>query len=195
MTSLKRSWVVLVVVGTMALGAQGVLAGSLWTSSTSMFADQKARRPGDLVTIIILERSQASQEAQTSTRQDASVNLGPGTGLLQTMIPLIGASGGDNANARGSTTRGGSIQARMTTRVVEILPSGNMRIEGRQMIVVNGEEQEILVSGVVRPRDIAPDNSVLSTYVADAVITFTGQGPLGDKQEPGILTKLFNWLF
>lgn len=159
-----------------------------------MFADQKARAVGDLVTLIIIERSQASQEASTSSQQDAEVSLGPGSGLFN-FIPLVGAGGGDQSAVRGSTTRGGSIQAQMTTRVVEILPNGVLRIEGRQTIVINGEDQEIVVSGLVRPRDIAPDNTVLSTYVADAHISFKGNGPLAEKHTPGILTRFFNWLF
>src|SRR5690606_17736037 len=95
----------------------------------------------------------------------------------------------------GSTTRGGSLNARMTAMVVDVLPNGNLVIEGRQTIIVNEEEQLIVVSGIVRPQDIAPDNTVLSTFVADATITYHGTGPLGDRQEPGLLTRLLNWLF
>lgn len=98
-------------------------------------------------------------------------------------------------SASGSTARGGTLEAKMTTRVVEIFPNGNLRIEGRQRIVINGEDQEIVVSGVVRPRDISPDNTVLSTYVADAEIVFNGTGVVGDKQTPGLLTRLLDWLF
>ena len=183
-------------VGAVALlgAAQGATAGSLWTPGPSMFSDVKAREVGDLVTLIIIERAEATHQARTATSQDAEVSLGPGTGLLS-VIPLVGAKGGDEASASGSTSRGGTVQAKMTTRVVEVLPGGNLRIEGRQTIVINGEQQEIVVSGIVRARDIAPDNTVLSTYVADAHIVFVGTGPLGEKQRPGILTRLLNWLF
>lgn len=194
-----KSWFVGTVVGLLlggmlVLGSTTVQASSLWSAGTSMFTDQKARAVGDLVTLIIIERSQASQEASTSSQQESELSLGPGTGLLHT-IPLIGAGGGDQSSVRGSTSRGGSIQAQMTTRVIDILPNGNMVIEGRQTIVINGEDQEIVVSGIVRPRDIAPDNTVLSTYVADAHIAFKGNGPLAEKHTPGVLTRLFNWLF
>jgi len=83
----------------------------------------------------------------------------------------------------------------MTAKVVEVLPNGNLVIEGRQTIVINGEEQVIVVSGIVRPQDIEPDNTVLSTYIADATIVYNGTGPIGDAQEPGLLTRLLNWLF
>ena len=103
--------------------------------------------------------------------------------------------GGDSFKADGSTARGGSLTARLTTRVVEKLPNDTMRIEGRQKIVINGEEQEIVISGIIRNRDVAPDNTVLSTFVADAEIAFLGTGIVADKNNPGIITRIFNWLF
>lgn len=177
-----------------ASGAAPAAAQSLWNDNWSLYADLKARQVGDLVTLIIVERTEASQAARTTTSKDGEVSIGPGLGFLD-IIPLIQASGGDSLTAGGTTTRGGSLQAKMTTRVVEVLPNGVLKIEGRQTIVLNGEEQEIVVSGLVRTRDIGPDNTVLSTYVADAHIAFKGTGILGDNQRQGILTRLFNWLF
>lgn len=190
--AMLRSFAALLCVGVLA---GSVHAASLWSQKGSMFADQKARYVGDLVTIIIAERAQASHSAQTTTSKDGEVSIGPGGGVLNQVIPLISVGGGDSLKAGGSTTRGGSLAAKMTTRVVEELPNGLLRIEGRQNITVNGEVQEIIVTGLVRSKDIASDNTVLSTYVADAEIIFTGNGSLGDKQMPGLLTRLFNWLF
>lgn len=171
-------------------------AGSLWTDGDSLFADRKARRVGDLVTMIIVERAQATQSASTEAGKEGSVQVGPiSIADLVPVVPAIGGSGGDNLRSRGSTTRGGSVNARMTAQVVDVLANGNLIIEGRQTIIVNGEEQIIVVSGQVRPQDIAPDNTVLSTFVADATIAYYGTGPVGDKQQPGLLTRLFNWLF
>ncbi|MFS8572667.1 MAG: flagellar basal body L-ring protein FlgH, partial [Clostridia bacterium] len=132
-------------------GSLSAAAGSLWDDSAgSMFADRKARNVGDLVTLIIVERSEASQAARTTTAKDGEVSIGPGLGLFQDVIPLISARGGDNLTAGGTTTRGSSLTTKMTTRVVEVLPGDILRIEGRQNIIVNGEEQEIVVSGLVR---------------------------------------------
>lgn len=193
---MARAVAVMAVVLLVGAGAGDVLAASLWDASAgSMFADRKARQVGDLVTLIIVERSEASQAARTTTAKDADLSIGPGLGVLQGVIPLISAGGSDELTAGGSTTRGSSLTTKMTTRVVEVLPNDILRIEGRQNITVNGEEQEIIVSGLVRVQDISPDNTVLSTYVADASISFKGAGVLGDKQEPGLLTRLFNWLF
>ncbi len=183
-----------------ALLAVFVLAGpigatSLWGHGVSLFSDVRAQRVGDLVTLIIAEQTRAEQNAQTRTGQESSVNLGPGLGILANIIPELRVGGGDSSRAVGTTTRGGSLVARMTTRVTEILPNGNMVIEGYQLIQINGEEQILRVKGIIRPEDIRPDNTILSTYVADAEFTFIGTGPLGETQKPGLLTRFFSWLF
>src|SRR5690606_29614734 len=168
---------------------------SLWPGSGSLFADNKARQVGDLVTIIIVERNQATSTAQTQTSQDASVNFGPSLWNSVPLIPGLGVSSKGKFQRDDSTTRCGSLNARMTAKVVDVLTNGNLVIEGRQTIIVIDEEQVFVVSGVILPQDIAPDNTVLSTYVADATINYQGAGVIGDKQEPGLLTRLLNWLF
>ncbi len=194
-----RQWMVFVGVVIVVTGlciSTTTMAVSLFASSpSSMFADTKARGIGDLVTVVIVEQARATQSANTSSGKESNFNVGPGLGVLADLIPLLRLSGGDDFSAGGTTSRGGSLSATMTTRVVEIFPNGNMRIEGRQRIVINAEEQEMVVSGVVRSRDIAPDNTIISSLVADAQIEFSGTGVVGDKHQPGILTRLFNWLF
>lgn len=172
------------------------LAQSLYpTEKASMFEDRKAKRLGDLVTVIITERASASQNASTAAGKDSEVAVGPGMGVLADLIPLLRLSGGDNFNSDGSTTRGGSLTANVTTKVVEILPNDTMRIEGSQKILINGEEQEIILSGLIRSRDVSPNNTISSTFVADAEISFVGTGIVADKNNPGILTRLLNWIF
>lgn len=161
----------------------------------SMFEDRKARRVGDLVTVIIVERATARQNASTAAGKDSEVSVGPGMGVLADLIPLLRVGGGDTFSSDGATTRGGSLTANVTTKVVEVFPNDTMRIEGHQTIMINGEEQEIVLSGFIRTRDVAPDNTVLSNFVADAEIAFLGTGIVADKNNPGILTRLFNWLF
>jgi len=161
----------------------------------SMYADRKARRPGDLVTVIIVEQAQPRQTAGTSTGKDSEVSVGPGGGVLADLIPLLRLGGGDTFAANGATTRGGSLTAKVTTKVVEVYPNNTMRLEGRQKIVINGEEQEIVLTGLVRTEDVASDNTVLSTFVADAEISFVGTGALAEKNKPGLITRVFNWLF
>lgn len=186
-----------IVGGTLLAGsAAGISASSLWVESESLYSDAKARRVGDLVTMIIVERSQASQSATTETGSDGKVQVGPiALADIVPVIPPVSAGGSDSSSAKGSTTRGGTLNARMTAQVVDVLPNGTLAIEGRQTIIVNEEEQIIIVSGQVRPEDIAPDNTVLSTFVANATIAYHGTGPIAAKQNPGLLTRIFNWLF
>lgn len=193
---MRRSAVFLIAVLLGAALIVPVSAASLFPlDSGSMFTDRKARGVGDLVTVIIVEQAQARQSANTTTGKESRVEVGPGLGVLADLIPLFGMGGGDSFSAQGQTTRGGSLTAKVTTRVTEVLPNDTLRIEGRQSIVINGEEQEIVIRGTVRSRDIAPDNTVLSPLVADAEISFVGSGIVTDKNSPGILTRLFNWLF
>ncbi len=188
--------IILGLVTLLVMGVVQVSASSLYpTDKPSMYEDRKAKREGDLVTVIIMEQAQARQTAGTSTGKDSEVSVGPGVGVLADLIPLLKVGGGDSFKADGSTARGGSLTARLTTRVVEKMPNDTMRIEGRQKIVINGEEQEIVISGIIRNRDVAPDNTVLSTFVADAEIAFLGTGIVADKNNPGIITRIFNWLF
>lgn len=184
-----------ILVLSLSLGQAGQAQSLYPADKPSMFEDQKAKRPGDLVTVIIVEQAQARQTASTSTGKDSEVSVGPGMGVLADLIPLLRVGGGDSFAADGSTTRGGSLTANITTRVMEVLPNNTMRIEGTQKITINGEEQEIVITGLVRSQDVAPDNTILSTFVADAEIAFLGTGIVADKNNPGIITRLFNWLF
>ncbi len=161
----------------------------------SLYEDHKAKRPGDLVTVIIVEQAQARQSANTAAGKDSEVSLGPGAGVLADLIPLLKLGGADTFRADGTTSRGGSLTAKITTKVIETTANNTMRIEGRQKIVINGEEQEIIIAGLIRQEDVAPDNTILSTFVADAEIFFVGTGLVADKNRPGLLTRILNWLF
>ena len=83
----------------------------------------------------------------------------------------------------------------MTARVIDVLPNGNMLIEGRRNIKVNNEDQEIILEGTVRPRDIGADNVVNSIYIADARISYSGRGIISDRQSPGWLMNIVDKLW
>ncbi|HKM16817.1 MAG TPA: flagellar basal body L-ring protein FlgH, partial [Limnochordia bacterium] len=176
--------------------AAGAAASSLFApSSGSLFSDYKARQVGDLVTVLIIEQARATQSADTASANDNVLNLGPGGGALADLIPLLRFSHSSQLDGSGTVSRGGSMTAKITTKVVELYDNGTMKIEGGQKIKVNGEEQEIVISGIIRTRDIGPDNTILSSLVADAEIQFTGSGIVADKQERGLITRFFDWLF
>lgn len=188
--------IMIIVIFLLAALSSVVWAESLFDPGiSSMYADYKARQVGDLVTVLIIENASATQSANTSSGKDNTLSIGPGGGVLADLIPLMRITYGDQYEGAGTTSRGGSITAKLTTKVIEIFNNGTMKIEGRQKIVINGEEQEIVISGIVRNRDIDQDNTILSSLVADAEIEFVGTGVVGDKQKPGILTRFFNWLF
>lgn len=172
-------------------------AGSLWSEAApgnALVADHRAKLPGDLLTIIIVEKAEANQKAASSNKKGAGVSAGPGLGFLD-FFPAVKLNGEDNLSATGVTSRGGSLNAKMTVMVTEVLPNGNLQVEGEQTITVNREEQKIKLRGQVRPEDITRDNTVLSTYVANAEITYLGDGVVGDKQKPGLLSRILSWLF
>ncbi|HHY47240.1 MAG TPA: flagellar basal body L-ring protein FlgH [Firmicutes bacterium] len=150
------------------------LADSIWSDGTpSLFSDHKARDVGDVLTVLIVERAIASNKAQTTSGNDAGLSFAQGTGLLS-FLPEAGL--GVNSDFRGSksTTRSGNLVAKMTARVIEALPGGYLKIQGTQTLAINNERQHIVITGIVRPQDIHPDNTVLSTYIADAEIKYEG---------------------
>jgi flagellar L-ring protein precursor FlgH len=179
---------------------------SLWSEEVAfgdLFSDPKARRAGDILTIKIVESSSASNSADTSTDRDSSLSAGvdelfgvhPSTLNLQN----LSVSGGmaSEFEGSGSTSRSGSLEAFITVQVTDVQPNGNLKIVGSREIMVNNEKQIMTIYGVVRPRDISDDNVVLSTFVADARIAYSGAGIIDDRQRPGWLANVLNtvWPF
>ena len=183
--------------------------GSIWQStSASMTDDMKARRRGDIITVVISETASASKEAKTGTSRDSSVTAGiPGllgaenTGIFKNnfadLAKIINASSNSKFSGAGSTSRQENLKATITARVIDVQSNGNLMIEGRRNIKVNEEDQIIVLEGTVRSRDVAPDNTVNSIYVADARINYSGRGLISDQQSPGWLMNFFNkiWPF
>ena len=172
-------------------------AESLWQPgvSKSDCADKRATKVGDIVTIIIVESATASSSASTDTKKDSSLKAGPGLGPLLKEIPAFSYSGGDSMKADGSTTRSSKFVAKITATVTKIDESGNLCVEGSRIVQTNKEREQIKLSGVIRKEDIATDNTILSTYIANATITYQGSGPLGSRQKEGIISKIFKILF
>ncbi len=188
--------------------SQSASPGSLWPSSQrSMYADNKANRPGDIVTVAIYEQASAERNADTESGRSSSMSASLprffGLEGSQTvsdalnMENLLEAESNNEFSGSGSTSRSEDLRATITTQVVSALPNGNLRIQGRKRVVVNNEEQYIGLSGVVRPEDINAMNMVDSQYVLDAEIIYTGQGPLSDKQQPGWFIRIMDnvWPF
>ena len=107
----------------------------------------------------------------------------------------FGFSGEDEYQGSGQTSRRSKVKAIVTSIVTEILDSGNLFIIGEHNVKVNNEIETIHVSGIVRPQDISAKNSVFSYQIAKAEVSVNGEGVVGAKQTPGMMTKMFNWLF
>ena len=165
------------------------------TSTASLFADLKARNVGDTLTIIVTETASATSTANTKNSKNETFSYGPGIGPLLSKIPALGLGGSIGSTASGSTDRNDNLTARISVTVKEILPNGNMIVEGKRRVSMNAETQEITLTGVIRPLDIAPDNTIPSPLVADAQIKYGGKGPVGDKQHDGIISRVFKFLF
>ena len=184
--------VLLTVLGQM----QSTEARSLWRDGYgwSLYSDRKARNVGDILTIVINESTSQTASKERSNTKSGSVNLGAGTGIFH-FLAAATASGSDNFSASGSATDTNSFTGNVTVTVVEVLPNGNMVVEGTQSIWQNRDEHKITIRGIIRREDVTRNNTVSSNRVADATLKFDGKGPLNAKQRQGILTQIFNILF
>ncbi len=166
-------------------------------SFSSLFSDQKANRVGDAITIIVVESSQASNNAETSAGRTSSLGL---TGKVD-MGTAAGKAGDvslgttNDFKGSGSTKTTGMVQTKISATVDSVLPNGNMVIIGSRKISINGEDQTVFIKGVVRTSDIMPDNSIMSYNIAEAQIVFKGDGMINRVQSPGWLTKFLHWIF
>jgi len=163
----------------------------------SFFADFKANRLGDAVTIIVVESSQASNLAETTVGRSSDLGLNFEGEVSDNQLPNanIGLGTDNNFSGTGTTKAQGVVKTRLSAIIDSVYGNGNLRIKGSRKITINGEEQTIIIRGIVRISDIQADNSVLSYNISDAEIIFEGSGMINDAQEPGWITKFFHWLF
>ena len=196
---MRKTYLLIITAATTAILIAGsATAESLWTvadKSNSVYTDKRAAKVGDVLTVIIVESATSTSSASTDTKKNSSTDISSGLGPLVKNIPAISTSGGDSMKASGSTSRNMSFSTRMTVRVTRVDNCGNLEIEGTRMVQTNKEKEEIKLTGTIRPEDIATDNTVLSTSIADAKIAHQGSGPIGSAQKMGIITRLLRILF
>ena len=187
------------------VASRPVATGSLWPADDHVFfyADKKALRVGDIITVRIVESAQASNTADTDLSRSSSANASFSTffgkkkflNLFKLGEDLLTTSSENNHQGAGSTTRSGELTATMTAVVRDVLPNGNLVVQGTREVLVNHEQQFITLTGIVRPLDVDRDNVVLSTQLADASITIGGLGVVADKQRSGWGTWLFDFVW
>jgi flagellar L-ring protein FlgH len=171
--------------------AQGV---SLYDEKTyrPLTGDNKAFRIGDMLTVQVFENSSASTSADTGTsrKNGIAAELGHrGTTVAQTSIALAG-----NFEGGGRTQRANRLLVTLSVSVREILPNGDLRVSGEQTLTVNQEPQRVTLDGRVRPLDISDANIVLSTRLADARITYVGEGDIAERNQRPWWRKLMDWI-
>ena len=183
--------------------------GSLWNDAAgSLIADHKAGTIGDIVTIVISEKSSATRQASTSSGRDSSfsasipnlLGLEQSDFILDSNVDLsnlINANFSNDFEGTGKTVRSGDLTASLSTQVIGVYPNGNLKIRGGKEVMVNSEVQIIYLTGIIRPVDITAANTVDSNKILNARISYTGRGPIADKQEPGWLYRTFDviWPF
>jgi flagellar L-ring protein FlgH len=173
--------------------------GSLWTSS-AQFADLgrdlKASQVNDLVTIVVTEQASAvsSGASKTQRKSNAANSVAALAGITKANGPLanlLNTSGNQQLDGSGTTSRDTSITTTMSARVTRVLPNGYLMLEGSKLVQINSEHQTVSVRGVVRPADLASDNSVPSNRLAQMEIQLNGKGVVGDAiRRPFILWRL-----
>jgi len=179
-------------------------ADSLWNQglSRNMCGDKKAQAVGDILTILIQENNGATRKNNTTTSKKTSLNAAiasilysPSTSGLLTKkgaLPAINYTSDAEFNGGGSIDNAETITAHVTVKVVDVLPNGNMVVEGQLHTAFSGEKQDAIVRGTVRPDDVMANNTLYSYNIADATIQFMSKGTITDAQRKGWLTRVWD---
>jgi flagellar L-ring protein precursor FlgH len=176
--------------------------GSLFTDNSAggnLLRDFKARQVGDLVFVDVVEESTATVESSAKRNRDS----GSVAGIVPLLnaIPVNGATtagsvvselGKRKFEGKGATERTSSVKARITARVIEVLPNGDLRIQAVKLVKINKETEQIAVTGIVRPNDLAADNSIETLFIGDLRVEFNGKGIASADNAPGWLYRLFD---
>lgn len=180
-----------------------VTEGSLWQEDAGregVIADTRARVRGDLLTILVIEDVTAKRDRQTDTSRTQKVDAGLDQFFYADWLKHKGELPKVKLNSSRSFSGGGKIEeqnqvrATLTAQVTERLPNGNMMILGQKKVLIAGDTQVITLTGIVRPEDILPQNTVLSSNIAEARINIHGSGTLSDAQRRTLVGRLFDWI-
>lgn len=166
--------------------------------SMGLFMDLRARSVGDILTIQLAEQTNATKESSTSSSRGTDIDTGfpifAGRPVTSGGTPILNTEIGSSNSFTGAAdaSQSNSLNGSITVTVAERLPNGNLLVRGEKWITLNHGEEFIRIQGIVRPVDIAANNSIPSTKVADARITYSGKGTLANSNRPGLLARFFN---
>ena len=203
---MKHIFALLILTATAAPALGQARPGSIYNPNQgpqSMIADKTARRPGDLLTVLIAESQDvANQEQSALTRETSldyaltSLNVKPNA---FSVLPDVGAESSDEFTGTANYLKSGTFEARITAIVMDVLPNGNMVLSGRREIRIDKEIKTIEFSGIVRRYDVQPNNTIQSELVAEARVSYIGHGPLtattNRRGIGGMLHNAISWLW
>ncbi len=179
---------------------QQASSGAIYSPATSrfLFEDFRARRVGDILTILLEEKTAASKKASTETAKKSSVSMSLPK-LFGRKVSVGGANpleaeakGDASFSGEGGSNQSNSLNGNITVHVVQVLPNGNLRVRGEKLLTLNQGSEVIRVSGIVRPQDISSTNTIPSYKVADTQIEYKGKGMIADSNRAGWLTRFFH---
>jgi len=180
------------------LGSPAALAEGLYQEASfhALTSDHRAYRVGDVLTVLVVENASATQSANTATDKTGGLGVSVTNVGIAPKKPTLSANVNlnDNFEGRGSINRSGKLLAQLSVTVTAVAPNGDLLVAGKQLIEVNDEKQNIVLEGRVRRVDVSDSNTVLSSRIADAKITYVGDGVLGEKQKPGLVSRILSWL-
>ena len=184
-----------------ASAAQGDEPSIAWV--TGLTSDRRASRVNDLVTVRVVENIESSATADSALDKNSKGTAGVPTLFgLETMLPssvdpsnLMSTTSETTFKGGGTTSRTSMLTATMTTRVSEVLPNGDLLLEGVRELDLNGERQVVVLTGIVRAQDVRRSNQVLSTQIAQLRIQYYGRGLMKDNLKPGWLLRIMNKMF
>ena len=167
---------------------------SLWrTGSRAFFKDQRAHQTGDILTVFVNINDQAILQNETQRSRQNKEDSGiddyfgkPKVPIMNTPVPtkIFSAASTASSDGKGSIDRKEALQTNVAAVVTQVLPNGNLVVEGRQEVRVNFEVRELVIAGIVRPEDIQSDNTIDSSKIAQARIAYGGRGQITDVQQP-----------
>ena len=171
---------------------QPSVQGAIYNSAPRLvlFEDVRARHVGDVITVVLTEQTNASKSASTATDRETSFELSPGP-LFGADISASQLESGQDFSGNGSSSQNNSLSGSLTVTVVGVLGNGLLAIQGEKWLTLNQGKEYLRIAGHVRGADVRPDNSVLSTQIANATITYSGTGALHEANRQGWLSRLF----
>lgn len=173
--------------------------GSIFQASNGYSAltnGARAAMVGDIVTITLVERTQAAKSNSASTDRSGNISLTPPTtGPASFFNPTdVGASGGSKFGGKGDAAQSNQLSGEISVTIAQIFPNGTMLVRGEKLLTLNRGDENIGIMGIIRSADIGPDNRVPSTRVADARIIYSGKGEIARGSRAGWLNRFFTML-